>query len=564
MLKNNLQQYVVQAQQLSQRLESDPAALQELLHLIECRKDETRESPELSEFFKGEYAFYSGQHEVALKHYLEAKGIEHLQFYCYRSSSHIYKKQGEAAKALVYAKKALEIFPEDTAMLSLHDALNRENPSFSPLLSPQPVAMEETQAPASHLPKPSFVLPSDESCQRLEAAIDEQSLFQSRQIQDYLEYFKNRGTHPDHCLYALHGWKEAPFSIDSKMPALAMVTEEARKSTGGFLLRWNGKGIAINPGKHFVDYFHAMGHSIQEIDFVIATHEETESCSDIRKIYDLTYQLNRAGKQLHVVHYYLNPKAYQELSGWLKPHFKQERHSIHCLELFLDSSDIEKVDLGSGIRLHYFPAGMPAVMPLGLSRDKAASMSTALGIRFELFDDPESMGEEALPRLKLGYASGVSWSPLLGHHLSHCSLLVAGLGNTNSVDYSRASYLDKELGYFGTFSLLEELMPKLLLCSEFGGREGDIRLEVVRKLKNDLYQNFLKNDTETDSDISEEALVPKPAILPADIGLYIDLKTLKIRCSETGSLVDPSKIKAVRSHGRFSRLLYLSDTCCLD
>ena len=97
----------------------------------------------------------------------------------------------------------------------------------------------------------------------------------------------------------------------------------------------------------------------------------SESCADIRRIYDLTYQLNRTGKNLHVIHYYLNPKAHQELSGWLKPHFKQERHSVHCLELFLDSSDIEKVDEGSGIRLHDFPAGMPAVMPLGTLQRKS-------------------------------------------------------------------------------------------------------------------------------------------------------------------------------------------------
>ena len=117
-----------------------------------------------------------------------------------------------------------------------------------------------------------------------------------------------------------------------------MVTEESRKTSGGFFLRWNGIGIAVNPGKNFIKYFHSLGLSIHDIHFVIATHEDIESCSDIRTIYDLAYQLNRTGANLHVIHYYLNLKAYQMLSSFLKPHFKQERHSVHCLELFLDSS----------------------------------------------------------------------------------------------------------------------------------------------------------------------------------------------------------------------------------
>ena len=86
-------------------------------------------------------------------------------------------------------------------------------------------------------------------------------------------------------------------------------------------------------------------------------------------------------------------------------------------------------------------------------------------------------------------------------------------------------------------------MPKLLLCSEFGGREGDIRLEVVRKLKNDLYQNFFRRMTMKLIRIYLRGSCIQPAILPADVGLYIDLKTLKIRCSETGTLIDPFRIK---------------------
>jgi hypothetical protein len=146
--------------------------------------------------------------------------------------------------------------------------------------------------------------------------------------------------------------------------------------------------------------------------------------------------------------------------------------------------------------------------------------------------------------------SGVSWSPLLGHHLGHCDLLLAGFGNTNSVDFEKVSYLDHELGYFGVSSLLDELAPKLLLCTEFGGREGDLRVEVIRKMRVENVFNHL--------DASAMA-----AILPADIGLFVDLNSLRVKCSQSGEFVDPKDIRVVRSRGVFSRLYYLSPSCCL-
>jgi tetratricopeptide (TPR) repeat protein len=563
-----LQKYLAQSTLLAKRLDSDPGALQECLHLIECGKDAAKEFPAMVEFFKGEYAFYSGQHEIALKHYLEAKGIEQLPFYCYRTSSHIYKKQGELEKALSYVTKALAIFPEDPSALSLKNALLKfmeQSKMHVPSLPAAEKERVEAGAPqvrnCSAQPDSS---PKKEGRHALETSIQQLHAWQTKQIYHYMEQYKSSPPPPDHGLYVLHGWEEpATFSVaGANSPSLAMLTEDSRKASGGFYLRWNGKGIVVNPGKQFLKYFHAnLGLSIYDIHFIIATHEERESYSDIQDIYDLTYQLNRTSENIHVIHYYLNLKAYQELSACLKPHFKPERHSVHCLELFLDSSDIEKIELCPGVHLHYFPTGVPAVLPAGLSREKTASLSTALGIRLELSRSADKPDESS--HLQLGFVSGVSWSPMLGHHLSGCDLLIAGMGNTTSMDYEKVSYLDRELGYFGLFSLLEEIRPKLFICSEFGGREGDIRLEVVRKLRDDLYPNFSKNCLDNRNENSNPQGSDSSAVIPADVGLYIDLKTMRIRCSETGALVDPSRIKVVRSKGRFSRLLYLADECCL-
>src|SRR5690606_25144065 len=97
------------------------------------------------------------------------------------------------------------------------------------------------------------------------------------------------------------------------------------------------------------------------------------------------------------------------------------------------------------------------------------------GIRLELTNEEQ--------KLHIGYLSGLAWSPLISHHLSYCDIILAAFGNTCVKDYSMVAYNEDSLGYFGILTLLQQQAPKLLLLTEFGGREGDIRLEVAKKMR---------------------------------------------------------------------------------
>lgn len=372
---------------------------------------------------------------------------------------------------------------------------------------------------------------------------------QSRRLQEYLDYTSKRPKIDDHSLFVLNGWdKNLSVEIDSPQQVNTqglILTEQTRKSTGGLFLRWNGKGIVINPGAGFLSHFHEQGFSLQDIHAVIVTTDHYSAYADIKAIYELNDKLNKLGNELQIINYYLNQKAYQQLTSILKPNFKQARNTVHNLELFIDSPDVEKIDLGENIVLHYFLASSQESLYKQTTAKSGPHTRTTLGIRLEL----QESNADKTP-IRLGYVSGSSWSPLLAHHLGVCEIVVAGFGNTSPNDYTKTGYQEDSLGYHGTYSLVEEIAPRLFISAEFGGREGDIRVEAIKKLRQDIAIGGRKAPQGT-------------AVIPGDIGLHVDLKSLKVQCSVTGSYIEPQAIRIVKSTDSFGRLLYLSPSCYL-
>ncbi|MBA2727030.1 MAG: hypothetical protein H0U49_02515 [Parachlamydiaceae bacterium] len=380
-----------------------------------------------------------------------------------------------------------------------------------------------------------------ETDSNLERCIQRFQKNHAEQIKEYLDQTQKRKTLPDHHLYILNGWafENHPFRSFSEATNPSLLTEESRKSLGGHFIRWNAKGIVINPGPGFIKIFHDQGLCIGDIDFVIVTHNSPEAYGDVKNISELNSQLNKTSSELQIIHYYLHHKVRQELAGMLKPSFKQARHTIHNLEMFLDSPDVEEIELAEGISLNYFQCTSPDFLTKNHD-DNYLADTTGLGIRLEL--------SNAIDHVRIGYLSKMGWSPLIAHHLSQCDLLLAGFGNTTPRDYSKLGYNENFLGYYGCYSLLEEVTPKLMLLTEFNGREGDLRLEVIRKMRNDF--------ANTNKDFSTAPSV----VLPADIGLMLDLHTLQIKCSMSSEYVPVATLRVVASSLDFGRLSYLSPT----
>ena len=602
-------------------VEDDPVLnSDELLDLIDRRIHEV--SGEEQQFFLGEQAFFEGKYKSALSHYMKASSQPHCRFFCYRTTASILEHQGSTSKALKYAKKALKMQPDDCVTLKLFskllaatgrpieakrcseklDSLKEQFDGCETAMPAVSIGTEElteltsffeSAAPAASLEKetnlsPSIMEPVMETDQNPEATEEVSSsnatatmtqnssnavealgqLAQScdftveksstdqfmntmglgdstsddtlqtridsfgrhlrELIADYIQQAKTRSQVSDDALYVLSGWDN---SSNTSSTGLQLLNETCRQSSGGFFVNFNGFGVAINPGRNFLQNLHSQGLFVTDIDCVVVTRCNADTCSDLQAIYDLNYQINvnNTDSDLHIINYYLNQQTHRDFASKLKPNFKQERNTIHSLELYVDSPDVEKVRLSDQATLNYF---------LTAASD-AASAATSLGIRLDFTDSENSTSTT------IGYLSGATWSPMLAQNLGSCDTLICGFEGTNSKDFRKVKHNENSLGYFGTFSLMEEVAPRVLLACEFNGREGDVRLEAVKKMRREYaYSNSQST-----------------AILPGDAGLVLDLKTLNVRCSISGSPVDPSQVHVTKSSSSFGRLQYLSPSC---
>ncbi len=538
------------------RLYDDQSAL---LQLIEQHIASSGQAGPEHDFYRGELAFYQGRYKVALKHYLQAKELPAFHFFCHRACAFLCEEQGQSGKGLAFAQKAHAQNPNDPALNELLPALQESSdddddvvyndddlsmvslqseefdelhqifseppssPQYSAPAAPAPVATTAA-VPRSQAPLPATGSTS------LDARIEGHHQEQRQTLIEYLNQYNGDSNIFERRLLVLHGWHRSG-ALDARDSASSqrVWSAEAHTTSGGYFLRWNHQGIAVNPGRNFLEAFHQHGGHIRDINHVIVTRSDLPSWADVEAIYDLNARVNGVHNDVHVINYYVNQGAYQQLAPALKPHYKQERHTVHCLELYLDSPEAEAISLSDSITLNYFPVTSQA------HAETSGRGVEALGLRLDL------QGTEGTT--KIGYSSGAAWSPILADNLSGTDVLLAAFEGTSTEDYSKVRYNYDSLGYFGTLSLLEEVTPKIALCSEFAGRQGDIRLEVVQKLRSEL--------------ASPEGNTTPTVVLPSDIGLEISLNDLKVRCSTSNAFTRASELVVTRSHPYIKSLLFL-------
>jgi tetratricopeptide (TPR) repeat protein len=548
--------YLEHMQEMVSKRIANPALQKEIIARIESESQNSEPDPHSEAFFQAELLFHSGQYEQSLKHYLAAKGIPFFQFFCYRASSAIAHNRGQNERALSFAEKAAMLWKGDPiieGILNLQQAsptataLVVETPSVTPSSIP-PSSISSSNIPKEPLahveqstakPKLIFEQPRNSHPQQPEETCPLALAIESFKTQEqlltnaYLERTHNQNNLPSNYLCSLTGWNFTPSGDISDIAPLLLV-ESTRQHSGGHYLRWHGKGIVINPGRGFMHNFHAHGLCVRDIDFVIVTKDTEEAHEDIRAIYDLNQHLNKCASELQIIHYYLHQQTFQKLATALKPSFKQARNTIHNLEIFVDSPEVETIELTSLISLHYFLAcSSPHTTKAEDTRCK-----TNLGLKLELSSNT------GIETFELAYLSGMGWSPVIAQHLGSCDLLLAAFGNTDLKDLARQAYTDQALGFHGCATLISEIAPRLMLLTEFGGREGDIRLEATKKLRN-------------------EVPAADTTIMPADIGMVIDLDDITIQCSLSKTYNPATHTHVTSSRSQFGRLQYLSEKYCL-
>lgn len=347
--------------------------------------------------------------------------------------------------------------------------------------------------------------------------LDDYSKSTHKLIEEYLNTTAKKNPCLQNGMMLFNTWNQ-----NAKRLSLPNQNKNAEFSDGLFI-RWAGKGIAINPGSGFLESLYKKNFSVLDIDAIIVTHSR-HAFQEIVNIYELSSAINTQAGKPHVIDYYFNRLVYQEMIQILKPRYRQEKSTLQCLEIYLDTPDVESIDLGQGIRLGYFLTS-PAFNPLHPTE------SLNLGIKLEL--------QEGDRKRSIAYVSSCPWSPLLQQQIGNSDFLIVGFGTTKKTDLEKERYLDEALGYFGTLTLLQETLPRLAFITEFDQQAAGARLEIIKQIRDELAQNGT-------------------IVLPGDPDLFIGLDHGEIQCTVTQEWIDPHVAKIVQGVHPLGGLQFLS------
>ncbi len=333
-------------------------------------------------------------------------------------------------------------------------------------------------------------------------------------IAEYLAKASQASPLRDPCLLLLNGGDV--LSQQKNLFPIELLPQYFEKTRAGVYLRVKGKGIVINPGRRFLEHFHDLGLFIDAIDHVIVTSDAAEDEEEVKAIYDLNLKCNRQKNQVHTINFWLHQNSHRKLVGQLKPQFKQEKGTVNALSLYIDSQELESIELFEGATLYYGQS--PAIQD--------GSYAIRLDIRH---------GERLF---SIGYLTAALPLNDVRRLLGHQHVLV------QSFKQLQAQELYAQIGMIDPASLSSPDQACCWILCDLPAQSGDKRLEWTKSIKAAL-----------------KGINVHP--LPGDIGLFLDLESGHVQCSLSGQFSPISEMRIIRSKEPFGRLSYLSSDCYL-
>lgn len=168
-----------------------------------------------------------------------------------------------------------------------------------------------------------------------------------RPVDIYIENYRHRIFDERNILVMLKGFS-------SSTPILLNYAHNTNfYSGGGFYIRWNGVGIAVDPGYLFVQNLQDYGLNVLDIDVVIITHEHIDHSSDMRILDDLHYNaasnytetidrwdeehsaVSRVEKEKHKIKWYMDSVTCEEavLLAKKESGFDGKYNQLHCINI---------------------------------------------------------------------------------------------------------------------------------------------------------------------------------------------------------------------------------------
>ncbi|MHB8996227.1 MAG: MBL fold metallo-hydrolase [Armatimonadota bacterium] len=261
---------------------------------------------------------------------------------------------------------------------------------------------------------------------------------------------------------------------------------------GGYLLRWGGRNLVIDPGLGFLTALRQAGYHLTDIDGVVVTHWHIDHTGDLEEMLTSLFEANDPDL-IAQLDFFLAPGAFGVYAGLLA-----HNPGVRTVSLLRAGENIP----WGPILIRGIAAG---------HRDLTGRDGNTIGLRLELLDEAGSTISS------LGLTSDTRWRPDLVAALAGVDLLVLHLGGIYARDLSDSDYAKNHLGVKGTAELLSALAssaspPRAALLSEIG---KELEYERV-KLCTILGETC------------------GASVFPAELGMQLSLPSLRPSCDGRG------------------------------
>ena len=396
-----------------------------------------------------------------------------------------------------------------------------------------------------------------------------------RPVDIYLDFYKRRSSaFEDNFLVMLKGFS-------SSTPILLNNANNTNfYSGGGFFFKWNGLGVAVDPGYMFVQNLHNYGISVLDIDVVIVTHEHIDHSNDVRLLDDLhrnvahncrekgiswnreEFSLSRVSAEKHKIKWYMDRVTYEEALVLKRAEsgFDSEYNELFCVCFDEDDSpklerecseaiqilDADEIRISSEVSMKVFPT-RHAQYRQGRKKD---FFKHTFGCVFECCD---KVGEKR----GIGYTSDTSLHSDIYDRMyalmRTCQVIVSNISGIYETDVLLQSEKERHLGYYGCFQIAGKLLLddecklRYYLLSEFSNQISDIRYDISKYMQQELNKVADYNGKE------------HIGVFPTEVGMLLDLKKLQIKCTACNTFSD--NIYILRPYGENKDLQYICSEC---
>lgn len=342
------------------------------------------------------------------------------------------------------------------------------------------------------------------------------------QFQHYYEYEKNIRLRRDidDKFICLKGFS-------SSTPVINSATFGRECLGGGFYFRYNGHGIAVDPGIGFTSLMHRNNIFIDDIDSVIVTHLHLDHSCDVGVLSALKHDYNRnKGRERsffenffecsmaepHRITWYMDEETMKSTQSILKDDI------VHPLSECCDGNSIM---LSEGIRLS------------AIKTRHVKGSDKTYGIRLGFGTD--------MAMHEWGYTSDTCFFEELGQFFRNVSVLIFNISDIYRSDVEGRKSKHSHLGFDGSIHLLKAAAPRSALASEFCCTNGDYRHEIVKALRE--FSNM--------------------CVFPSDPGLTMDIEGNFIKCSVCGKNTPVDCIRTAHPKKEFGSIQYICPDCLL-